>query len=32
MSDRNLTVTEAELIRAVCATLNCPLPPILAYH
>ena len=32
MSDKNLSVAEAELIRAVCATLNCPLPPILAYH
>lgn len=27
--DRHLSVAEAELIRAVCATLNCPLPPIL---
>ena len=25
----NLTISEAELIRAVCATLGCPLPPIL---
>jgi len=27
--DRKLAVPEAELIRAVCATLNYPLPPIL---
>ena len=27
--DGKLSVTEAELIRAVCATLNYPLPPIL---
>ena len=27
--DGRLTVTEAELIRAVCATLDYPLPPIL---
>ena len=26
----DLSVTEAELIRAICATLDCPLPPILA--
>jgi Zn-dependent protease with chaperone function len=29
--DGKLTVTEAELIRAVCATLDCPLPPILVH-
>jgi Zn-dependent protease with chaperone function len=29
--DGRLTVTEAELIRAVCATLNYPLPPILVH-
>ena len=28
--DRKLTVAEGELLRAVCATLECPLPPILA--
>jgi Zn-dependent protease with chaperone function len=28
--DTRLTVAEAELIRAVCATLDYPLPPILA--
>ncbi|MDX1516674.1 MAG: M48 family metallopeptidase [Woeseiaceae bacterium] len=27
--DRHLRVAEAELIRVVCATLDCPLPPIL---
>jgi hypothetical protein len=27
--DGQLTTTEAELIRVVCATLDCPLPPIL---
>ena len=30
--DGKLTVTEAELIRAVCATLNYPLPPILVHR
>ena len=34
--DNHLTVAEAELIRVICATLDCPLPPILvhkmAYH
>jgi Zn-dependent protease with chaperone function len=30
--DGNLTITEAELIRAVCATLGCPLPPILVHE
>jgi len=29
--DGKLTITEAELIRAVCATLDCPLPPILVH-
>jgi Zn-dependent protease with chaperone function len=29
--DGKLTVTEAELIRAVCATLDYPLPPILVH-
>ena len=28
--DNRLTVAEAELIRVICATLDCPLPPILA--
>ena len=32
MSDKTLTVAETELIRAVCASLDCPLPPILTYH
>lgn len=30
--DGKLTVTEAELLRAICASLDCPLPPILAVH
>jgi len=29
--DGKLTVTEAELIRAICATLDFPLPPILVH-
>ncbi|MDX1499249.1 MAG: hypothetical protein R3176_05100, partial [Woeseiaceae bacterium] len=29
LHDRRLTVAEAELLRAVCATLDCPLPPIV---
>ncbi len=29
MSDRTLTVAETELIRAICASLDCPLPPII---
>ena len=28
--DGKLTLTEAELLRAICASLDCPLPPILA--
>lgn len=28
MHDNKLTVTEAEMLRAICATFNCPLPPI----
>jgi Zn-dependent protease with chaperone function len=32
MSDKTLSVTEAELIRAICASLDCPLPPILVEH
>ena len=27
--DGRLAVAEAELLRAVCATLDCPLPPIV---
>jgi len=27
--DQHLTVGEAELVRVICATLDCPLPPIL---
>jgi len=30
--DGELTITEAELIRAVCATLDYPLPPILVHR
>ncbi|MCH9696081.1 MAG: M48 family metallopeptidase [Gammaproteobacteria bacterium] len=30
--DGELSVSEAELIRAVCATLNYPLPPILVHR
>jgi Zn-dependent protease with chaperone function len=29
MYDHRLTVVEGELIRAICATLGCPLPPVL---
>ncbi|MDH3336935.1 MAG: M48 family metallopeptidase [Gammaproteobacteria bacterium] len=29
MSDKTLSVAETELIRAICASLDCPLPPIL---
>jgi Zn-dependent protease with chaperone function len=29
--DGKLSIAEAELIRAVCATLDCPLPPILVH-
>ena len=28
--DQQLTLGEAELLRAVCASLHCPLPPLLA--
>ena len=28
--DGSLTLSEAELLRAICATLDCPMPPILA--
>jgi Zn-dependent protease with chaperone function len=28
--DQRLTLGEAELLRAVCATLHCPLPPLVA--
>jgi len=27
--DGKVTAAEAELLRAICASLNCPLPPIL---
>ncbi|MGH8177660.1 MAG: M48 family metallopeptidase [Steroidobacter sp.] len=29
MHDAQLTIGEAELLRAVCATLHCPLPPLV---
>ena len=29
MFDKSLSVSETELIRAICASLDCPLPPIL---
>ena len=29
MSDKTLSVAESELLRAICASLGCPLPPIL---
>jgi hypothetical protein len=29
MSDKTLSIRETELIRAICASLDCPLPPIL---
>ena len=28
--DGKMTVPEAELLRAICATLGCPLPPIIS--
>jgi hypothetical protein len=28
--DQKLTLGEAELLRAVCATVHCPLPPLVA--
>lgn len=30
VNDGHLTVPEAELLRAICATLDCPLPPIIS--
>jgi Zn-dependent protease with chaperone function len=30
--DGKLTSVESDLMRAVCITLECPLPPILTYH
>ena len=29
LADKRLSIVESELIRAVCASLDCPLPPIL---
>ena len=31
-ADGKLTDSEGDLMRAVCATLEVPLPPILTYH
>jgi Zn-dependent protease with chaperone function len=31
VSDEVMTVEEAELLRAVCALLHCPLPPLLSF-
>jgi hypothetical protein len=28
--DQQLTLGESELLRAVCATLHCPLPPLVS--
>jgi hypothetical protein len=28
--DHTLTIEEAELLRAICAALHCPLPPLIA--
>jgi hypothetical protein len=28
--DQQLTMGEAELLRAVCASVHCPLPPLVA--
>ena len=30
--DNHLTIVEAELLRVICATLDCPLPPILVHN
>jgi hypothetical protein len=27
--DQQLTVAEAELLRAICASIHCPLPPLM---
>jgi len=32
MSDKKLSVAETEMIRAICASLDCPLPPILIHE
>jgi hypothetical protein len=28
-ADKQVTVREAELLRAVCAALDCPMPPLV---
>ena len=30
--DDRLTLREAELLRTICATLDCPLPPVISMH
>ena len=30
MADGSLRLAEAELLRAIAATLDCPVPPVLA--
>ena len=30
LADRRVTVRESELLRAICDTLDCPLPPLVA--
>jgi hypothetical protein len=30
LANQQVTVREAELLRAICDTLNCPLPPLVA--
>jgi hypothetical protein len=30
--DLRMTVSESELLRAICATLHCPLPPLYHAH
>jgi hypothetical protein len=27
--DQQLTISEAELLRAICASIHCPLPPLM---
>jgi hypothetical protein len=30
LADHQVTVRESELLRAICATLDCPMPPLFA--
>jgi hypothetical protein len=32
LHDNHVSVAESELLRAFCAVLDCPLPPLLAAH